>query len=250
MRLLGLALAAWLAVPLPAMAMTYGGWNAHLSLDSWYDDNLSRGLVVTPADLPNGNQDLGLHLGASLGNVWLVTPDVDAWVIVDAHGSRGVFYPDLSDAWGSLIANTIWHMEGGREASLMLGSSAFWGNGLYHALAAGFGQPVWYGGVARLEGGASLYATDVSGAGFWMPSLGGGLDQDLPTGTRLSLRYAFQPRFYDDSSPDPRHQVLVRVGQRFLTHWEAHASYLETLDTSSSGGYAEGYFGLGIAYDL
>lgn len=244
-RRLGLAIAAWLAATAPVQAIDYGGWNARASLDSWYDDNLTRGLAVSADTLANG--DVGLHLGASVGNVWLLTPDLDAWLIVDLHGSYGLNYPTLSDAWGSLVSNTVWHLNGGREAALMLGTSAFWGSGNYHAASLDFRQPLWAGASVHVEGGASTYRTDVDGASFWMPSAGGGLDQAFPTGTLVGLRYAYQPRFYE-AAVAPRHQGLLRASQRFGS-WELHASILETVDTSSNG-FQEGYFGCGVAYDL
>jgi hypothetical protein len=242
------AMLAWTAGGAPALAIDYGGWNARASIDSWYDDNLTRGLAVSADTLANGSQDLGLHLGASVGNVWLLTPDLDTWLIVDVHGSYGLFYPSLSGTWGSLVSNTVWHLGGGRETSLMLGTSAFWGNGNYHAASLDFKQPLAAGASAHLEGGASTYQTNVAGASFWMPSAGGGLDWALPTGTLLGLRYAFQPRFYEADSA-PRHQALVRASQR-LGAWELHASVLETLDTTAGAGFQEGYFGCGVAYDL
>lgn len=207
-------------------------------------------MVVDPTTLPNGNQDVGLHLGVTVGNVWLVTPELDTWLIVDLHGSRGWFYPDLSDTWGSLFSNTVWHLGNGRDAYVLAGSSVFWGNGNYTAGELGLAQPLWSGATARAELGAGLYMAGGTTTGFWMPSGGAGIDQALPTGTTLGLRYAFGEQFLETGSVAPRHQLYGRLSQRVSGNWEFHVSYLETLDVSTGAGFAEGYLGAGVAYDL
>jgi hypothetical protein len=233
----------------PAYAVDYGGWNARATLDGWHDDNMARGVAVTTTSLPNGNQDFGAHLGLSFGNVWLLTPVLDTWLIVDGHGSAGLLYPALSDVWGALYSHTVWHLDGGRDAFVLGGATGFWGNGNYLSAQAGMVQPLWIGASARGEAGVGLYTTNVAGSSFSMPSIGGGIDQLLVTGTQLSAHYAFQFQAYDDGHTVPRHQVYLRAGQPVGNGWEVHATYLETIDLSVSS-YLEGYLGLGIAYEL
>jgi hypothetical protein len=241
---------AALGVAAPAEAVSYGGWNARASMDTWYDDNLARGLVL-PADvLPNGNQDLGMNVGLTVGNAFVLTPDVDTWVIASAHGRAGVLYPSLSGAWGSLFSNTVWHLDGGRETYALLGSTHFFGAGTYHAGELGFVQPLWTGASARVQAGAGRYFTSTTGSGFTMPTLGGGLDHAFTTGTLVGVRYAYQTLMYEDSRVDPRHQVYGYVSQRLGANWEVHARYLRTVDLSTTAGYTEGYMDAGIGYDF
>lgn len=247
---LALALALVGLVAEPASAIAYGGWNGRLSLDSWYDDNLTRGLTVSPAALPYGNQELGLNLGASLGNVFVLTPEIDSWLIASVHGRVGVLYPSLSGAWGSLFSNTIWHLEGGREAYLLLGATHFFNSGTYNAAGAGLVQPLWAGGSARAEAGVGGYRADVASSSFTMPSIGGGLDQAFMTGTVLGARYAYQTLFYTTAQVAPRHQLYLFATQRLGPNWELHARYLRTLDLSATAPYQEGYWDAGVGYDF
>jgi hypothetical protein len=244
------ALALLLALPAPAFAVAYGGWNARMTLDSWYDDNLTRGLAVTTTTLPYGNQELGLNLGLGVGNVFVITPEIDSWVIVNAHGRTGAFYPSLSGAWGSLFSNTVVHLDGGREAYGLLGVTHFLGSGTYYAGEAGLVQPLWGGASGRLEAGVGNYQSFTAGYSFGMPSVGAGFDQAFQTGTTLGVRYAFQTQFYDAGRVDPRHQLYLLASQRLWGNWEVHGHYLGTLDTSSTTGYREGYVDLGVGYDF
>lgn len=251
MKLLTAITAAFAGLALacaPAEAIAYGGWTAHLTADGWHDDNLARGLPLTSVSLPNGNQDFGVHLGLTVGNVFVLTPDVDTWLLADAHGLVGAVYPSLDDTWGALTSNTVWRVTPDLHAYGLASASLFWGDGAYYAAELGLVRGLWSGANARVELGAGTYVTTVSGAGFTMPSAGLGLDQAFPTGTVVGLRYAFQALFYS-TSPTPRNQVLVRVGQPLGHGFEVHASYLETIDTSANG-YWDGYLGAGVSYDL
>jgi hypothetical protein len=245
-----LALAALVASPAPAEAVAYGGWNARVTLDSWYDDNLTRGLAVSTGTLPNGNQDLGLNVGVGVGNVFVLTPEVDTWVLVNAHGRTGLYYPSLSGGWGSLFSNTVVHLDGGREAYGLVGATHFLGSGTYYAGELGLVQPMWAGASGRLEAGTGLYRSYTTGYSFAMPSLGLGLDQAFQTGTTVGVRYAFQTQFYDEGRIDPRHQIYLLASQRVWGNMEVHAHVLETFDTSGTNGYQEGYFDLGVGYDF
>lgn len=247
---LGLVASALFATQRPADAFAYGGWNARVSFNSWHDDNLSRGLVVSPSALPYGNQDLGLNMGLSLGNVFVLAPDLDTWLIGNLYGRTGFLYPTLSSAWGSIFSNTVRHLDGGRELYLLLGTTAFWGNGHYFAGETGFVQPLWAGANARVEAGAGTYMVETAGASFGMPSLGLGFDQAFSTGTQLGARYAYQTLFYDAGRVDPRHQLYLLASQRIGGGWELHARYLRTFATSPTAGYQEGYFDLGMDYDF
>lgn len=255
-RRLGRCLAGVLAVAgvmaafaSPALAIAYGGWTAGASLDTYYNDNLTRGLVVPSTALPYGNQDLGLNLGLSIGNVFVLTPEIDTWVIASAHGRAGVLYPSLSGAWGSLYSNTIWHLEGGRETYVLFGTTRFLSSGWYHALEGGFVQPLWAGASGRVQVGGGSYLADVVDASFTMPSIGVGFDQAWVTGTQVGVRYAYQSLFYS-SRTDPRHQIYLLASQKLGGNWEAHAQYLRTINVSADAGYAEGYFGAGIGYEF
>jgi hypothetical protein len=249
MRRVALALAGVLLAAAPAQALEYGGWSAGASVDTYYDDNLARGSSVSAAALPYGNQDLGLNLGLNVGNVFVLRPDLDTWVIVSLHGRAGALYPSLSTAWGSVFSNTVWHLDGGREAYALLGSTGFWGSGAYHAAETGLVQPLWAGARARVQLGGGAYATQTVDAGFAMPSVGAGLDQVFMTGTQLGVRYAYQTLFYSTRTA-PRHQVYLLGSQRLGGGWEAHAQYLWTLDLSDGAGYTEGYLGAGIGYEF
>ena len=185
----------------------------------------------------------------SLGNVWLLTPDLDTWVIGEVHGSGGWNYPQLDDAWGALYSNTVWHVGGGHDAYLLLDASLFWGYGAYDAAEAGYVWPLWNGASVRTEGGVGDYQTPMSGQSFWMPSVGAGFDQVFPEGTTFSLRYAFQAQYYSEPRYAPRHQAYARLGQRLGGNWEAHLTYLETIDMSSEP-YNEGYASVGLDYEL
>lgn len=245
-----LALAvALLSAAEPAQAIAYGGWNARLSLDSWYDDNLTRGITVSPAALPYGNQELGLNLGASLGNVFVLTPEIDSWLIASVNGRAGVLYPSLSGVWGSLFSNTVMHLDGGREAYMLLGTTHFWNSGTYNAAGAGLVQSLWTGASARVEAGVGGYFANQASSSFTMPSIGGGLDQVFMTGTSLGARYAYQTLFYS-ASTTPRHQFYLFASQRLGANWEVHGRYLRTIDLSSTNGYQEGYFDMGVGYDF
>jgi hypothetical protein len=247
---IALALLAIAMPAAPADAIAYGGWNARATLDSWYDDNLARGTVVSTTALPYGNSDFGLHVGLGLGNVFVLTPDIDTWVIVNAHGRVGAFYPSLSGAWGSVFSNTVWHLDGGRELYGLLGVTHFLTLGTYWAGELGFAQPLWWGGTARLEAGAGSYRSFTSGYSFAMPSVGGGFDQVFTTGTTVGFRYAYQTQFYDASRIDPRHQLYLLASQRLNANWELHAHYLKTFDVSATTGYTEGYVDFGVGYDF
>jgi hypothetical protein len=233
----------------PASAIAYGGWTAGASVDTYYDDNLTRGLVVPSTALPYGNQDLGLNLGLSVGNVFLLTPEVDTWLIASVHGRAGVLYPSLSGAWGSLYSNTVWHLDAGREIYALLGSTGFWSAGWYHAAEAGFVQPLWGGASARVQLGGGTYLVDTADAGFTMPSVGVGFDQAWLTGTQVGLRYAYQTLFYV-SRTDPRHQLYALASQRLGGGFEVHAQYLRTLNVSDTAGYTESYVGAGMGYEF
>ncbi|HEY9724247.1 MAG TPA: hypothetical protein V6D47_19760 [Oscillatoriaceae cyanobacterium] len=241
-------LAAFMATPSPARAVDYGGWSARVTLDGWHDDNVTRGPVLATDVLPYGNQDLGLHLGTTFGNVWLLRPDLDAWLICDLHGTAGLYYPSLDDVWGGLYGNGIWHLPGGRDATVLVGSSAFWNNGYFHVGELSFGQPLWPGATARAELGGGYYATNVADGSFWTPSVGASFAQSFATGTQLLARYAFQPRFYVTPRYAPRHELTLRVAQSLGAGFELHVDYIDTLDLSQSVGYNEGYLGSGLAY--
>lgn len=252
-RLTIAGLCAWLGVAMqaaPARAIAYGGYSLRASLDTWHDDNLARGIALTSADLPNGNQDFGLQLGLSMGNVVVFSPAIDTWLIVGLHGTRGWFYPSLGNAWASLMLDTEWHLNSGQEAYWLLGPSFFWGNGTFYTSEIGFVQPVWPGADVRGGVGGAYYAVDTAGASYGLPSIGIGLDQVLPSKTLLGLRYALQAQIFSASQVDPRHQVFASVTQPLGAGFEVHAYYLETIDLSDTTPYWEGYVDLGVGYDF
>lgn len=247
-RILAGALAVAALSAAPARAVDYGGFSARVTLDGWHDDNVTRGPVLATDVLPYGNQDLGLHLGTTIGNVWLLRPDLDAWLIVDLHGTAGFYYPALDDVWGGVYANGIWHLPGGRDATVLVGSSDFWNNGYFHVAELSFGQPLFFGVTARAEAGGGYYQTSVTDGSFWTPSVGFSLSQDFASGTQALARYAFQPRFYLTPRYAPRHQLTLRIAQPLGAGFELHVDYIDTLDLSASVGYNEGYLGSGLAY--
>jgi hypothetical protein len=133
---------------------------------------------------------------------------------------------------------------------MLLGTTYFWNSGGYHAAELGFLQPLWAGASARIEAGAGFYMTSVADTSFAMPSVGVGLDQAFLTGTTVGVRYAYQTLFYSSTRVDPRHQFFLVASQRLAANWEVHARYLRTIDLSSTAGYQEGYFDMGVSYDF
>jgi hypothetical protein len=245
---LGALAAVWGQAP-PAEALTYGGWNARLTFDTWRDDNLARGLAVSTDVLPYGNEDLGGRVGLTIGNVLVLTPDIDMWVLTGVSGTRGMNYPDLGALWGSLFVNTVWHLEGGREAFALVGTTKYFGTGTYYAGELGVAQPLWPGATARVEIGSGRFAGEVAGTDFALPSVGGGVEQWFPTGTSVGVRYALQAQTTDTGSA-PRHQIYALASQRLGWGFEVHAHYLETIDQSETAGYRGGYADLGVAYEF
>ncbi|MEB3223412.1 MAG: hypothetical protein VKS61_15160 [Candidatus Sericytochromatia bacterium] len=238
------ALAAW-AWPLPAHALAYGGWTAGASLDTYHSDVTTRGLTIGTTALPSTSQDLGLNLGLTFGNVFVLTPDVDTWVLASAQGRAGAWAQPSTTAWGSLYSNTVWRLDGGREAYALLGTTRFWDVGWYQAAEGGLIQPLWDGARGRLQLGAGRHATDAGSGDFWMPSAGLGLDLTWPSGTGLGLRWAYQHLVYATGA-EPRQQAYAIASQRLGEGWEAHLQVLRSFGDAR----ADGYVGTGLGYEF
>jgi hypothetical protein len=238
----GLAVLGWAG---PAEAIAYGGWTAGASLDTYYSDVLTRGLTIGTTALPTASQDVGLNMGLTLGNVFVLTPDVDTWVLASAQGRVGAWVTPATTAWGSLYSNTVWRLDGGREAYALLGATRFWDVGWYQALEGGLVQPLWEGARGRLQLGGGRYATDGGSGDFWMPSAGVGLDQTWASGTTVGVRWAYQALTFATGT-EPRQQAYAIASQRLGEGWEAHVQALRTFSAAS----ADGYVGTGLGYEF
>ncbi|MEB3198545.1 MAG: hypothetical protein VKP62_15210 [Candidatus Sericytochromatia bacterium] len=244
--LLSLTLIAWQATGEPAGAIAYGGWTGGVSLDTYYNDSRS-GTLMPMAALPATSEDVGLNAGLNLGQVFVLTPEIDTWVIASVHGRAGALLPAASALWGSLYANTIWHLDAQRETYVLLGSTQFFSTGSYQAFEGGYVQSCWPGARARLQVGAGQFVSLASPSnGFTMPSLGGGIDQSLGPSTVLSARYAYQSLLYAQRV-EPRQQGYVMLSHRLESGWEAHLQLMRSWlpDTGS-----EGYLATGLGYDF
>lgn len=244
-----LAAGAPLGLAAPAAALSYGGWSARAGLDSWHDDNLARGSAISAAALPRGNQDLGARLSLSVGNVFVWAPEVETWLLANASGSVGLFYPELGAFWGSLYGQTVWRLAPGRELFWLAGGTLYGAAGTYLATELGLVQALWPGASARLEAGGALFAAEDPETGFALPSAGVGIDQLLPTGTQLGARYALQRQAFAAYAL-PRHQASLLLSQRLAPSWELHAQYLATIVPDAAAGYVEGYANLGVSFEL
>ncbi|MEB3327778.1 MAG: hypothetical protein VKQ33_00950 [Candidatus Sericytochromatia bacterium] len=229
----------------PAEAIAYGGWTAGASLDTYYSDVATSGLTIGTTALPTASQDVGLNAGLTVGNVFVLTPDVDTWVLASAQGRVGAWATPAAIAWSSLFSNTVWRLDGGQEAYALLGATRFLDVGWYRAVEGGLIQPLWEGARGRVQLGGGRYTTDAGSGDFWMPTLGLGLDQAWPTGTSVGVRWAYQALTYA-TGREPRQQASAVASQRLGGGWEAHLQVLRTFSATSADGYA----GTGLGYEF
>lgn len=232
-----------------AEAAEYGGWYARVTLDGWHDDNLARRLTPSADRFPRGNQDVGGDVGLALGSVFLLAPRLDLWVTASARHARPLLYPEWSGGSASLYADLGWRWDAATQAYAALGGSRGMLGGPFYSAEVGIDRRLWPGGSGHMGCGVGHYTSDRPDRSFSMPGVSMGLRHTFAGGTRLAGSYGFQQR-YHSAGAESQHQLFFLAAQRLSPLFELRARYTLTAVGAEPEAYRNGFFNLGLVFEL